>query len=142
MNVRLWIEMPVSDPVVVGDAVRPRHEIEGNVLLVYRGEKVYVTADEPNIIDRIAGLPDVRVLAPDEAVNFEATLPGAAALTGRRNTHLGQAGRAATEGRVGLGDVVSWLTGTLRMHECRACSQRRKTLNKIAVRRPRKQQRV
>ena len=138
MNVRWWIEMPVSDTAVAGEPVRPRHEIEGNALLVYRGEKVYVTTDEPNVNDRIAGLPDIRVLSPDEAANLEATLPGAGAFTRSRNTHLGQAARASTDGRLGLGDVVSWLTGILRIHECGACSKRRTTLNKIAVWRPRK----
>jgi hypothetical protein len=129
----LWVEMPVVEGTIPGEPVRPRHAIDGNAVLVYRGEKVYVALDKPGIIDGIARLPDVRRLAPDEAVKFEATLPGGGAFASHGYPHSGHAIRKETRDRAGLGDMVSWLTSTLGIQECGACSQRKKRLNKISV---------
>jgi hypothetical protein len=137
MSVRSWIEMPVSDGTIVGEPVRPRHAIEGNALLVYRGEKVYAALEEPGVVDRITQLPDVRRLSPDEAINFEATLPGGGAAS-HGQIRSGQAVLVERSGRVGLGNVVSWLTSKLGIQECDACSQRKRRFNKVTVWRFRK----
>jgi hypothetical protein len=125
--------MPVSDGTIPGKPVRPRHAIDGNAILVYRGEKVYVAQDKPGAIDRIAQLPDVRRLPQEEAVDFEATLPGGGARSSHGHPRPGQAIWKDTSDSVGLGDVVSWLTSTLGIRECDACSQRKKRLNKFSV---------
>jgi hypothetical protein len=135
MSVRSWIEMPVSGGTRLNEPVRPRHAIEGDALLVYRGAKVYAALAEPGIVDRIAQLPDVRRLAPDEAVRFEATLPGRGAFPMHGHTRAAHGVRGETSGGLRLGDVVSWFTRTLHIRECGACSQRRKRLNKLTVRR-------
>lgn len=138
MNIDSWLEMPVTGGAVANDPVRPVHEIGGSALLVYRGDRVYVTVDDPDLINRFTALPDVRVLSPDEVGDFEATLPGAGAFTGRRGARLDRADSAVKDGRLGLGDMISWLAGRLRIRECRACSQRRKTLNRVVSWRLRK----
>jgi hypothetical protein len=139
MSARSWIEMPVSDGTIPSEHVRPMHVIQGSALLVYRGEKVYAALDEPGVVDRIAQLPDVRRLTPDEAVSLEATLPGGGMLPSHRHTaRPGHAVLAERSGRVGLGDVIGWLTRTLRIQECGPCSQRKKRLNRITIWRQRK----
>jgi hypothetical protein len=62
VSVRSWIEMPVSEGTVFGEPMRPIHTFEGNALIVYRGEKAYVSVDEPGLVDRIVQLPRVRRL--------------------------------------------------------------------------------
>jgi hypothetical protein len=133
MNGRSWIEMPVSDRATPGDPIRPRYAIEGSALLVYRGERVYVALDELDVIHRISQLPDVHRLSADEAASFEATLPGSGAFA--NHGHMGPNHHAEEEktNEVGLGDVVSWLTNTLGIHECSACSERKKKLNKLTI---------
>lgn len=111
--------MPVSAGSSRDEPVRPQHPIEGRALLVYRGEKVYVAPEEPAVVDRVARLPDVRRLARDEAVEFEATLPGQGAFP------------AKTSGHIGLGDAIAWLTGRLHIQECSACRRRKNWLNSV-----------
>jgi hypothetical protein len=132
MNVRSWIEMPVSDRATPGDPTRPRYAIEGSALLVYRGERVYVALDELDVIDRISQLPGVHRLSADEAASLEATLPGSGAFANHGHMRSNHAEEEKTN-EVGLGDAVSWLTNTLGIHECGACSERKKKLNKLTI---------
>ena len=141
MTVRSWIQMPVWDSTTPGGRLRPRHAIEGNALLVYRGEKVYAAPEEPGVLDRIAQLPDVRRLTRDEAANFETTLPGGGSPGSHGHVPPGPTALVQPSGRVGLGDAVSWLTSTLGMHECGACRERKKRLNRIAIWRSREMRR-
>jgi hypothetical protein len=134
VSVRSWIEMPVSDDASLGGTVRPRHAIEGNALLVYRGDKVYAALNERGVADRIAELPDVRRLSQEEAGTLEATLPG-------RDAFASYPGYPRPDrdvvvdwpGRVGLGDVVGWLARALGMRECGTCNQRREALNRVKL---------
>jgi hypothetical protein len=128
--------MPVSGGTQLNEPVRPRHAIEGDALLVYRGEKVYAALAEPGMVDRIAKLPDVRRLAPDEAVEFEATLPGTGAFPMQGHTRAAQGVVAEASGHRGLGDVISWFTSKLHIQECSACKQRRRRLNRLTSWRP------
>jgi hypothetical protein len=128
-----WIEMPALAGAAVGEPARPKHPIQGTAVLVYRGERVYVALEEPDMLRRIARLPDVRCLAPDEAAEFEATLPRQLALVTQERARSHHAARLNRRGRVGLGDVVQWLTGALRIQECGACGQRKKKLNAFTI---------
>jgi hypothetical protein len=124
--------MPVSGGAIPEEPVRPKHRIDGDALLVYRGEKVYAAPVAPGVADRIAQLPDVRRLPLDEAIKFEATLPGKGAFPMHGHTRA-QGVRVSTSGRLGLGDMVRWLTSTLHIQECSACNQRKKSFNKVTV---------
>jgi hypothetical protein len=133
MSVHSWIQMPVSDSTTPGEPLRPRHSIEGNALLIYRGDRVYA-ALEPRVIDRLARLSDVRRLTPGEASNLEATLPGGRDSVTNRHKHPRQVAEDESA-PPGLGDAVSWLTSRMGIQECDGCNRRRKKLNKIAIRR-------
>jgi hypothetical protein len=123
MRVRSWVEMPVSAGTQANGPVRPKYAIEGDALLVYRGEKVYAAPLDRAMVDRVAEFPDVRRLAPDEAIEFEAGLPGPGAF------------RTGESERRGLGDLVGWFATKLHIRECGACGERRKRLNQLTARR-------
>jgi len=132
MSVHSWIQMPVSDSTTSEEPLRPRYPIEGNALLIYRGDRVYA-ALEPKVVDRFTQLPNVRRLTSDEASNLEATLPGGGGSLTDRHMHPSQAAVDESSGHLGLGDAVSWLTSRMGIQECGACNRRRKKLNKIAI---------
>ena len=113
--------------------MQPRHPIETNAFLVYRGQSVYAALEEDDVLDRIAQLPDVRRLAPHEAVQLEATFPRGVAVRSHEDARVGPYGVASQRGRVGLGDVISWVTSRFRLQECGPCSQRKKLLNKVTI---------
>jgi hypothetical protein len=122
---RRWIEMPAEGGDLPGDEQRPKYPIEGRAVLVYRGSKVYVGGERDAPWGELASLPDVRELTVDEIVAFELSLPFPLPSFG---AHLD-----VHAGRVGLGDVVSWLAGKLGFQDCHACRERRRWLNRMVV---------
>lgn len=69
-----WLEMAaINTP---GQPARAAHPIEGDALLVYRGDKVYVAIKQPAIAADLLQGADVRRLAANEAQNLEKRLPG------------------------------------------------------------------
>ena len=136
---RTWIQIPVVGGTTPGEPVQPKHPIETNALVVYRGQSVYAALEENDALDRIAQLPDVRRLAPDEAVHLEATFPGGVAFRNHEHARVEPSGLVNKSGRVGLGDLISWVTSRFRLQECGPCSQRKKLLNKVPIWRSRRQ---
>jgi hypothetical protein len=110
---------------------RPSHPIGGNAVLVYRGEHVFVAVDEAAAAD-LERYPDVRRLSRAESAELEATLPGGGLPPTRDQSRV--EGRGAERGgRLGLGDLVAWITRRLGVPECAGCSKRRRRLNRIPL---------
>lgn len=137
MSTPVWIEMPVSEDTLQGKPAHPRHMIEGNALLVYRGDKVYAAVRETGAADTLLRQPDVRRLTADEAQRIEDSLPG----IGAARLHSLDAPSPDSQNRyrrLGLGDLVSRVTNGLGIPECDACGQRKKRLNSLTVWRTRR----
>lgn len=137
MSTPVWVEMPVSEDTSPGKPTRPRHTIKGNALLVYRNDKVYVALKEAEAADTLLLQSDVRQLTADEAQRIEESLPGIGAA---RLHSLGarSADSQSRHGRLGLGDLVSWVTSRLGIRECDACGRRKKRLNSLTIWRTRR----
>lgn len=132
MSTPVWMEMPVSEGTRQGKPARPKHKIDGNALLVYRGDKVYVAVRETDAADTLLRQPDVRRLTAGEAQRIEDSLPGigVAKLDSLGAPSAGSQGRYR---RPGLGDLVSRVTNRLGIPECDACGQRKKRLNGLTI---------
>jgi hypothetical protein len=139
MNTPVWIEMPVSEDTPQGKPARPRHMINGNALLVYRNDKVYVAVREAAAMEALLQQSDVRQLTADEAQRIEESLPGIGAA---RLDSLGasSADSQSKYRRLGLGDLVSRVTSRLGIRECDACGRRKTRLNSLTVWRTRRGQ--
>jgi hypothetical protein len=126
-----WITMPLVGGGTAAED-RPSHPIGGNAVLVYRGEHVFVAVDEAAVAD-LERYPDVRRLSRAESAELEATLPGGGLPATRANQSRVDGRRAERGGRLGLGDLVAWITRRLGVPECAGCSKRRRRLNRIAL---------
>ncbi len=137
MSTPVWMEMPVSEDTLQGKPAHPKHMIEGNALLVYRGDKVYVAVRETEAADTLLRQSDVRRLTADEAQRIEDSMPGMGAA---RLHSLGapSADSQSRSRRLGLGDLVSRVTSGLGIPECDACGRRKKRLNGLTVWRTRR----
>lgn len=137
MSTPVWVEMPVSEDTPQGKPARPRHMINGNALLVYRTDKVYVAVKEAEAADTLLRQSDVRQLTADEAQRIEESLPGIGAA---RLHSLGARPADSQNGyrRLGLGDLVSRVTSRLGIRECDACGRRKKRLNSLTIWRTRR----
>jgi hypothetical protein len=132
MTTATWMEMPVLQSVTSGGVARPRYAVEGNALLVYRGDKVFVATKEETVTADLMQKEGVRTLTQGEVQAIEATLPGVGA------SRLDGLGADRTDVAVKrnvllLGDLISWLTSKLGIPECSACSRRKQRLNRYAV---------
>jgi hypothetical protein len=132
MTTATWLEMPVAQSLTTAAAARPRYAVEGNALLIYRGDKVYVAMKEATATEDLSQQPEVRRLSDGEAQELEASLPGigAARLNG---LGAGRTNPAAEYNLLLLGDLISWVTAKLGIRQCRACNRRRQRLNRIAI---------
>lgn len=138
MSTPVWMEMPVSEDTLQGKPARPRHAIEGNALLVYRGDKVYVAVRKTGAADTLLRQPDVRRLPADEAQRIEDSLPGGFGAAKLHSLDAPSPDSQSRYRRLGLGDLVSRVTGGLRIPECDACGRRKKRLNRLTVWRTRR----
>lgn len=130
MDQRSWIAMPVVAGPNPRTAARPKYSIEGNALLIHRGEVVYAALEDPGVVERITQLPDVRRLTPNEVTQLEAGFPNHGRLPAQFHSDSAD---DLYSGRVGLGDIVSQLTSLFGIKECGACARRRRTLNRATV---------
>jgi hypothetical protein len=119
-SARSWVVMPALDSGTA--ATRPKYPLEGNALVLYRGAEAYVALEDRAAQDELAHRADVRLLTDGEALAFEHSLPFLIAPVDR-----------SRDGRVGLGDVVSWFTRRLGIHECTGCRRRKRRLNRVVV---------
>jgi hypothetical protein len=117
---RSWIAMPALEGGTA--AVHLKYPLEGNALVLYRGETAYVALEDRTAQDKVVRHPDVHLLTDRESREFEESLPFPAVPLD-----------PAPDGAVRLGDVVSWLTTRLRIRECADCRRRKRRLNKIGV---------
>jgi hypothetical protein len=119
MASRVWVEMPAIASAT--GTARPKYSFEGNALVIYRGETAYVSFEHERAPDELAHHPDVRVLADGEGREFEESLPfPILPPTVRRRG-------------IGLGDMISWLTGRIGIEECAGCRRRKRQLNRVSV---------
>lgn len=137
MSAPVWMEMPVSEDTLQGKPARPRHTIEGNALLIYRGDKVYVAVRETGAADTLLRQSDVRRLPADEAQRIEDSLPGIGAAK-LYSLGVPSDDPQSRYRRLGLGDLVSRVTSRLGIPECDACGRRKKKLNALTIWRPRR----
>lgn len=119
MASRVWVEMPAVASAT--DTVRPKYSFEGNALVVYRGERAYLSFERKKAPDELAHYLDVRMLTDGEGREFEEGLPfPMPPPTVRRRG-------------IGLGDAISWLTGRIGIDECAGCRRRKSQLNRVSV---------
>jgi hypothetical protein len=101
---------------------RPKYAPGADAFVVHRGEQAYVSLADEAARTELALNPDVHILTGNEGVAFEHDLPfPMPPLAARRDT-------------VGLGDVVSRITGRIGIRECSGCQGRRERMNALRVR--------
>jgi hypothetical protein len=117
--------MPTLEGDSPGHEQRPRYQVEGRAVLVYRDERVYVGIDSEDSWRGLTSLPEVRELAETEIRSFEQTL------------HFPlpelKAREVASKGVFGLGDAVAWLARKLGFSDCGPCRRRRVLLNRLVI---------
>ena len=118
-SARSWVVVPALDGGTA--ATRPKYPLEGNALVLYRGAEAYVALEDRAVRDELVRHDDVRLLTDSEALAFEQSLPFPIAPVDRWDR------------RIGLGDVVSWLTRQLGISECTGCRRRKRRLNRVVV---------
>jgi hypothetical protein len=126
MGNETWLEMPVDGGSE--SATRPKHAIEGNALILYRGRTAYVATQDEHAIASLLQKRDVRRLTRVEVEAIEASLPGNGAA---KLQSLGS--HSSTNQQVGLGDVIHWMTARLGIPECDSCMQRKERLNRVTI---------
>lgn len=119
-SARSWVAMPTLESGTASTHLK--YPLEGNALVLYRGETAYVALEDRTAQDEVARHPDVHVLTDSESREFEESLPFPVAPVD-----------PFPDRAVRLGDVVSWLTARLRIRECAGCRRRKRRLNEIIV---------
>jgi hypothetical protein len=132
MQANIWVEMPVVSGEAPIDAPRPKYPVIGNATLVYRRPYVYIAFRDAADALTATNYPDTRRLTPDEGRALETSLPFPI-----RVPALPPAGAPAL---VGLGDLVSWVTGRLGIAQCDGCRRRKRWLNRVVLWPRRRQQ--
>jgi hypothetical protein len=133
MQTSIWVEMPLVSGEQPDDLPRPKYSVVGNATLVYRRPYVYIAFSDVAHALAAASYPDTRRLTPDEGRALETSL----AFPIRVPVPSPPTGAPAI---VGLGDLVSWVTGRLGIAECDRCRQRKRWLNRVVLWPRRRQQ--
>ncbi len=127
MTDRVWIEIPAIGTGASDDPVRSKYPIQGKAFLMHQQGKVYVTFGDEVAREEAATQADCRRLTPSEASALEGSLPfPLLSEIFSENYHY-------KNRRVGLGDIVAWITHRVGIAECNACQQRKRWLNRIVV---------
>lgn len=131
-----WISMPLvssgSDDPEYG--AYPKYTVDGGTV-IHHGDSAYVFLhDDPNN-QELLDYPDVSVLDDVEIEELEDRLPyplPSQIESGSRHVHR-------NDGITGLGDVVAGVTHSMGITECAGCNKRRRLLNRIPMRWPRRE---
>jgi len=124
MSGKIWYEMPVRQDEESG-IPRAKYTLSGDVTLIYSGNRAFAAFPNEQEASAIEGYNDVRRMTDAEVATLRQKLPFAFLPTGEETEE--------ESNYIGLGDVISWITHRLGIHECESCKRRKKWLNRIPV---------
>ena len=124
MSEKTWYEVPTQIDEESG-IPRPRYALTGNTVIVYSANRAYVAFENEQDIAAIQELPGVRRLTVADVRDLSQNLPF--------GLFSGKEEIQEEPNFIGLGDVISWITQKLGIHECEGCRRRKKWLNRVPI---------